>query len=202
LRNGANFLEAAVGRVLGPLANVIEPNSVLADLVLKWMLESVKVHDPEAKVIPGIDAEIAKLLTNMKSATHAKTGTGDVYGNVLDFGPAGKVFHVINAASSGLMSYLDNLVPGARPGTAIQDFFGVKLIINALAATRDRRIPDSNAVLTMYKSGSSELEDKTIQDLGWIDPAVPMRYPSKTFENFRAYLLAMDKTVSAASVPS
>jgi hypothetical protein len=202
LRNGANFLEAAVGRVLGPLANVIEPNNVLADLVLKWMLESIKVHDPEGKVIQGIDAEIATLLNNMKSATHAKAGTGDVYGNVLDFGPAGKVFHVINAASSGLISYLDKLVPGARPGTAIQDFFGVKLIINALAATRDRRIPDSNAVLTLYKSGSSGLGDKTIQDLGWIDPTQPMRYPSKTFENFKAYLLAMGKTVSTASVPS
>jgi hypothetical protein len=202
LRNGANFLEAAVSRVLGPLANVIEPNNVLADLVLKWMLESVKVHDPESKVIQGIDAEIAKLLKSIKSATHAKAGTGDVYGNVLDFGPAGKVFHVINAASSGLISYLDKLVPGARPGTAIQDFFGVKLIINALAATRDRRIPDSNAVLTLYKSGSSELGDKTIQDLSWIDPTQPMRYPSKTFENFKIYLLAMDKTVSAASVPS
>src|SRR5277367_468736 len=71
---------------------------------------------------------------------NAKTGTGDVYGNVLDFGPAGKLFHIINAASSGLMSCLDNLVPSARPGTAIQGFFGVKLIINALVATRDRRI--------------------------------------------------------------
>lgn len=202
LRNGANFLESAVGRVLGPLANIIEPNNVLADLVLKWMLESVKAQDPECMVIKCVDAEIAKLVMNMKSATHDYAGTGDVYGNVLDFGPAGKVFHIINAASSGVVSYLDNLVPGARPGTTIQDFFGVKIIINALAATRDRRIPDSNAVLTLYKSVSSELGDKSIQELGWIDPSVQMRYPSKTYENFRTYLAAMDKNVSAGSVPS
>ena len=68
-------------------------------------------------------------------------------------------------ASSNTVSYLDKLVPGARPGTAIQDFFGVKLIVNALAATRDRRISDNNAILTLYKSGSRELGDKTIQYL-------------------------------------
>jgi hypothetical protein len=202
LRNGANFLESAVGRVLGPLANIVEPNNVLADLVLKWMLESVKAQDADGMVIQGIDAEIAKLVTSIKFATNHDTGTGDVYGNVLDFGPAGKVFHIINAASAGVVSYLDNLVPGARPGTAIQDFFGVKIIINALLATRDRRIPDSNAVLTLYKSVSSELGDKTIQELGWIDPSAQMRYPSKTYENFRMYLTAMDKSVSAGSVPS
>jgi hypothetical protein len=166
------------------------------------MLESVKAQDAEGIVIRGIDAEIAKLVTSIKSATHNDAGTGDVYGNVLDFGPAGKVFHIINAASSGVVSYLDNLVPGARPGTAIQDFFGVKIIINALLATRDRRIPDKNALLTLYKSVSGELGDQTIQELGWIDPSVNMRYPSQTYENFRLYLTAMDKNVSAGSVPS
>jgi hypothetical protein len=70
------------------------------------------------------------------------------------------------------MSYLDNLVPGARPGTAIQDFFGVKLIINALAATRDRRIPDSNAVLALYKSVSGELGDHSG---AWLDPGAQRR---------------------------
>jgi hypothetical protein len=174
----------------------------LADLVLKWMLESIRREDPEGKVIPGIDAEVAKLINNMESATPAMAGSGDVYGSILDYGPAGKVAHVVTAASSGFVSYFDKLIPTLKPGTAIQDFFGLKLIINALAATRDRRIPDSKAVLTLYKSGSSELGDKTIEELGQIYPSKPMRYPSKTYENFRAYLAAMDKNLSIGSVPS
>jgi hypothetical protein len=56
--------------------------------------------------------------------------------------------------------------------------------------------------LTLYKSGSGELGDQTVQELGWIDPSVEMRYPSQTYENFRLYLTAMNKNVSAGSVPS
>ena len=78
----------------------------------------------------------------------------------------------------------------------------MKIIINALLATKDRRIPNSNALLTLYKSASGELGDQTIQELGWIDPSANMRYPSQTYENFRLYLTAMDKNVSAGSVPS
>ena len=200
LRNGANFIEKSIGRALGPFAGVIEPNDVLADLVLKWMLESIKAQDPENKVIQNIDAEVAKLILSMKNATNK--GTGDVYGNILDYGPVGTVWHVAAAATSNIASYFDKLIPEVKPGSAIQDFFGVKLIINALAATRDRRIPDKAAVLTLYKSGSTELGDKTIEDLAWIDPRKPKRYPSKTFENFRAYLAAMDENLSAESVPS
>ncbi|KAF9273038.1 hypothetical protein BGZ68_001881 [Mortierella alpina] len=51
LRNGSNWIESVIGRILGPLSNVIEPNRVLADLVLRWMLKSIRDHDPHSMVI-------------------------------------------------------------------------------------------------------------------------------------------------------
>ncbi|KAF9273652.1 hypothetical protein BGZ68_001329, partial [Mortierella alpina] len=58
LGNGSNWFEYVVGRILGPLSNVIEPNHVFADLVLKWMLEKIRLHDPPGRVIHNINNEI------------------------------------------------------------------------------------------------------------------------------------------------
>lgn len=187
LRNGANWIERVVGQVLYPLSNVIEPNEVLADLVLKYMLESIKKQDPQGIVIQGIDVKINNLIHNMTNATHQNAGSGDIYGRILDFGPAGRLWQV-----------LDYIFTDLTP-SAFQDSLGLKLIINVLAATRDRRIPDPKAVLTLYKDNSTELNGKRIMDLAWIGPT---RYPSQTYENFRTYLTALGTTVSTESAAS
>ncbi|KAF9275799.1 hypothetical protein BGZ68_010510 [Mortierella alpina] len=174
LRNGSNWIESAVGRILNPLSNVIEPNNVLADLVLKWMLESIRDHDPQSMVIQGIDARISQLVASMSGATRADTGSGDIYGNVLAFGPAGKVWQV-----------LSSLFPG--------QFSDLKVVIGVLLQTRDRRISDSNTGLTLCDLDSPELGGRTMAECGWI---VPKRYPSRTYENFRTYLAIVDQTVS------
>ncbi|KAF9177590.1 hypothetical protein BGZ51_008553 [Haplosporangium sp. Z 767] len=173
LRNGSNWIESAVGRVLGPLSNVIEPNSVLADLALKWMLVSIRAHDPRSMVIPEIGAKIDQLIVDIKGATRNDTGSGDIYGDILAFGPAGRVWQALTSIFSG-------------------QFSDLKVAINVLSQTRDRRISDSNAVLTLYDRRSAELGDKTIADLGWI---VPERYPSRTYENFRTYLHILGRTM-------
>ncbi|KAG0320093.1 hypothetical protein BG000_003693 [Podila horticola] len=172
---------------------VIEPNHVLADLVLKWILESIKAQDPEGKVICDIDAKITQLITNM-TADKPKTGTGDVYDTILKYGPTGKVHENLVAAINTIMSFLDKLAPDSHPGTAIQGISGVKFIVKALTATRDRRIPNSNALLTLYDCGSPELGDKTIEKLGDVE-----RYQSKTFQNFKAYLTAMGRQMALES---
>ncbi|KAG0208646.1 hypothetical protein BGX28_000454 [Mortierella sp. GBA30] len=91
LRNGQSWLERATDVVLGPLSKTIEPNHVLADLVLKWMLQSIRDQDPEGRVIGGINEHIDRLIANMMAA-NANTGSGDVYSNILDYGPLGTVF--------------------------------------------------------------------------------------------------------------
>ncbi|KAG0308116.1 hypothetical protein BGZ99_001266 [Dissophora globulifera] len=198
--NGKDVIQRTISWALGPLSNVIEPNHVLADLVLKWMLESIEKQDPHGMVIRNIDEEIANLNTNMKAPIR-NTGSGDVYGSILDYGPGGQLYQVGVHAANGIVSYLNKLFPLAHLGTAIQDFFDLKLIINVLAATRDRRIGDHNAVLTLYKCESIQLGGQSIQNLAWIDPQVRRRYPSRTYENFQEYLTAIQGIPSRESRP-
>ncbi|OAQ22219.1 hypothetical protein K457DRAFT_26276 [Linnemannia elongata AG-77] len=179
LRNGSNWIESVVGRILSPLSNVIEPNRVLADLVLKWMLESIRNHDPQGMVIQGIDARIDQLIADMKGATRADTGSGDIYNNVLAFGPAGKVWQALASTFPG-------------------QFSDLKIVIGVLLQARDRMISDSNAVLTLYNKNSAALDNFTIANRGWI---VEERYPSQTYENFMMQLAIMGEGVSAGSVP-
>ncbi|KAF9084270.1 hypothetical protein BGX23_010683 [Mortierella sp. AD031] len=180
LRNGSNWIESVVSRILSPLSNVIEPNRVLADLVLKWMLKSIMDHDPHGMVIQRIGTRIDQLIADMEGATRADTGNGDIYNNMLAFGPAGKVWQVLASTFPG-------------------QFSDLKIAIGVLLRTRDRMISDSNAVLTLYYEKSAELGDKTIADLGWI---VPERYPSRTYVGFEMYLTIVGENVSAESAPS
>ncbi|KAG0084497.1 hypothetical protein BGZ92_009827 [Podila epicladia] len=91
--------------VLRLLEKVIEPNEVLADLVLKWMLESIKTEDPYDNVIPNIDMKIGLLITKLKNGTN--TGSGDVYDNILWYGPGGKLFEVGSKMADNIVKYLD-----------------------------------------------------------------------------------------------
>ncbi|KAG0096280.1 hypothetical protein BGZ93_004796 [Podila epicladia] len=87
---GISYKDRSFGLRL--LEKVIEPNEVLADLVLKWMLESIKTEDPYGNVIPNVDMKIGLLITKIKNGTN--TGSGDVYDNILWYGPGGKLFEV------------------------------------------------------------------------------------------------------------
>ncbi|KAG0285983.1 hypothetical protein BGZ97_007600, partial [Linnemannia gamsii] len=94
LRNGRTFLERALGFILNPLSNVIEPNHVFADVVLKWMLNGIALHAPPNTVIPsipGIPAIIGQLETDMMNPMR-NTGNGDIYDNLPAFGPAGRLW--------------------------------------------------------------------------------------------------------------
>ncbi|KAF9948769.1 hypothetical protein BGZ70_002056 [Mortierella alpina] len=178
LRNGSNWIESVVGRILGPLSNIVEPNRVFADLVLKWILESIRVHDPSSMLIQGISQKIDELIAAMRNATRVDTGSGDIYRDILAFGPAGKVWQVLASIFSG-------------------QFSDMKVVINALSQTRDRTISDSNAVLTLYDRENAELGGTTIANRGYIEE----RYPSRTYDNFMMCLGIMDEAVSTESAP-
>ncbi|KAF9964398.1 hypothetical protein BGZ70_006540 [Mortierella alpina] len=183
--NGKDVIQRSIGRALRPLGKVIEPNEVLADLVLKWMLESIKSENPHGNVITNIDGEIHTLNTNIRESP--KTGSGDVYDNILEYGPGGRLFEVGARIADAAVTFLDRLSQ-ARLGTALRDFFDLRLIIGTIAATRHRRIGDYAAVVTMYDEASNTTGDQTIATLARIDKR---RYPSNTFENFRKYSTAM-----------
>ncbi|KAK3817475.1 MAG: hypothetical protein J3Q66DRAFT_283080 [Benniella sp.] len=163
LQNGANFLEHAVNWILNPLTRIIVPNDVTADLVLKWMLECIRPNDSPPSVIQDINAHIADLQTNIIQATPANTGDGDIYGNLLNYGPLGVL-------GGHLFRVVSRLVPQ----------FG--LAIHALTRTRDREI-DPGAELTLYDEACPSLANDTVGALGRI---TTQRYPSQTYQTFRA----------------
>ena len=68
---------------LGWVSKVIEPNYVLAELRFKWMLESIRDHDPERLIINNVDEEIQHTLNRITSQNRDE-GEGDVYNSVAE----------------------------------------------------------------------------------------------------------------------
>jgi len=171
LRYGSDRFESVIGDILGPLSNIIEPNQVFADLVLKWMLERIQSHDPLGTVIPNINNEINRSIRDMENAAPAYTGSGDIYNNLLAFGPAGRLWE---------------LLASVFPVGLFRDFPDITAAFNALTQTRDRIISDPTGELTLYDQPCPQLENRRVGDLGRIGPTVPQRYPSRTYEVFIA----------------
>ncbi|KAF2463088.1 peptidoglycan binding domain-containing protein, partial [Lindgomyces ingoldianus] len=143
-----NQIERIVGALPDRLAKTIYPNHVLADCVLRWMLESVLTHDTQNLVIPGLKNEIQALGQRIVSASSPRylgeggakagpTGSGDVYGNVLEYAPAGSVFRLLSKFGSQAVELLNHTWPNL--GDNIQDLLGIKTILRILTATKDRR---------------------------------------------------------------
>lgn len=183
LRYGSSWSERVVGHILGPLSNVIEPNQVFADLVLKWMLEKIRLNDSQGRVIQNIDQEIGQSIADMRTATPAYTGSGDIYNNLPAFGPAGR-----------LWGLLTSVFP-------VGLFPGVTAVINALTRTRNRIISDPTGELTQYYQTCLQLGGGRVGDLGRIGPTVPQRYPSRTYEVFIAHLTFSGMVPAAGSSP-
>ncbi|KAF9309874.1 hypothetical protein BG003_009195 [Podila horticola] len=180
--NGEDVVQRFLAKVLSPLGKVIEPNDVLADFVLTWMLDSIKKEDHKyGNVIPEINTEIRKLIENIKNAP--KTGSGDVYDRILEYGPGGRLLEAGARMADSAVTFLDGLSK-ARLGTALQNVFDPTLIIGTLAAKRDRVISiysDNKDVVTRYDNISCDIGKHSIMTLARIDK---QRYPSNTYENF------------------
>lgn len=142
----------------------IQPNEVLADLGLKWMLEAVQANDPAGEVISAlkVDQEIAA--ANQKMALpNRKTGDGDVYMNVVEYFPFGNL--IVSALT-------------ALWGTRWQR----NQIYQVLFALRPRVVADLNSLVYDFKVVDPSITGaggQTIETLAVIDRA---RYPSETDE--------------------
>ncbi|KAH6676321.1 hypothetical protein B0J14DRAFT_625667 [Halenospora varia] len=160
---------------LGWVSKVIEPNEVLSDLVLRWMLESIGAHDEEFLIVPERDNKIERLGASIVSGT-SNTGSGDVYNRIVEYAPFGTLLLKIWRTISGNRSQFN-------------------AIYELLLARRDRHIPDDDAVVYDYTIPDPGLTTPTpIQILARIDPLTgnrvldeTKRYPSMTRE---AWLLA------------
>jgi hypothetical protein len=155
---------------LGFISKVIEPNYVLADLALKWMLEAIKEHDHESLIVSDVDAEIQKLRTNVIS-TNRKIGDGDVYNRIVEYAPFGQLGMKVWRTIAGTGSH-------------------VNAVYELLFALRDRHIPDNTAEVYDYKKVDPELPgSESIYVLAGIKPLggdkvedEKKRYPSRALE--------------------
>ncbi|KAL9488055.1 hypothetical protein ACSS6W_000332 [Trichoderma asperelloides] len=163
---GGGWLERLLAR-WNWASKVIEPNQVLSDLVLKWMLEAIKMNDPSGQVISTerVDEEITAADQRMVS-DNRQIGDGDVYRNIVAYAPFG-------SAIVGLLTGL----------------FGTRWQTNQLYqlffALRDRLIADPGAHVYKYMDADASIvgsENQRIEELAEVTPA---RYPSQTYQAWR-----------------
>jgi hypothetical protein len=149
------------------VSKVIEPNEVLSDLVLKWMLEAVKDNDPSGQVISTekVDKEITAANQRMV-ADNRKTGDGDVYRNIVAYAPFG----------SAIVGLLTGLF-----GTRWQ----TNQIFQLLFALRDRLIADSDAHVYRYMDTDASIAGSEHQRIEELAEVTPARYPSQTYQAWR-----------------
>lgn len=160
---GGGWLERLLAR-WNWASKVIEPNEVLSDLVLKWMLEAIKANDPNGQVISAkrVDEEIAAADQRMVS-DNRQIGDGDVYKNIVAYAPFG-------SAIVGLLTG----VFGTRWQT--------NQIYQLFFALRDRLIADPEAHVYGYLDTDASIvgsENQRIEELAEVTPA---RYPSQTYQ--------------------
>lgn len=151
---------------VGLASKVIEPNHVLADLALKWMLEAIKNHDPNSLIIGNIDQKIQNCRDRMVSENR-KTGDGDVYNRIVDYAPFGSI-----------VLKIWRTIWGTRDR--------VSAIWELLFDLRDRHIPDDSADVYDYKTPDPQIPNGlTINELARIEDLSAdqnERYPSRAFE--------------------
>ncbi|KAL5361998.1 hypothetical protein BJX96DRAFT_166318 [Aspergillus floccosus] len=149
-------------------SKIIEPNEVLADFALRWMLLAIHTHNPQPHsayhILPGIDKYIENLTGDIieRARNPGRIGDGDVYGRILEFAPFGSVILDIMRA-----------LRGSR--------WKVSAIYQLFFDLRDRLIPDHNANVYDFRASDPEL-GRSIMDLGVV---CEQRYPSETYMKWK-----------------
>ncbi|KAK7224038.1 hypothetical protein V2G26_012041 [Clonostachys chloroleuca] len=77
------FRAGTSAKPLNLFSGTVQPNTVLSDLVLKWMLESIQREDPDHLVIPDIDEKIREVVGRIRRGENV--GSGDVYNDLLQY---------------------------------------------------------------------------------------------------------------------
>ncbi|KAH9203721.1 hypothetical protein DL95DRAFT_399083 [Leptodontidium sp. 2 PMI_412] len=159
---GGGWLERLLAR-WNWASKVIEPNHVLADLVLKWMLNAIETHGPTREIIPRIDVHITDTTRSITSPNR-QIGEGDVYNRIVNYASFGPGVLWLLRAIWGTRGRVSELY---------QLFF----------ALRDRIVPDEDALVYDYKVIDLCISNtQTIQQLAGIQD---LGYPSTTYEAWR-----------------
>ncbi|EUC27695.1 hypothetical protein COCCADRAFT_111013 [Bipolaris zeicola 26-R-13] len=196
-----NWIEEALGWLPNLLSRTIYPNQVLSDAVLRWMVESVHTVDEhsETPIMPGAQEWIQHLGERLGEAAlsasstedqHLRTGSGDIYGDVLAYAPGGVVISSVQKTSRSITSLLNGVLP--RLGDNIQSVLGVKTLIGILTNTADRRIPGTQAEIYPYteqervtvKGSEVVFTVEELARMNEVNDVGQVRYPSQSFQSF------------------
>ena len=128
---GGGLLERVLAR-LGWASRVIEPNHILADLVLRWMLKAIQEYDAQGEVIPNIGAKITAI-EHAIIQPNGQIGDGDVYNRILNYAPFGSLILNIWREIYGTRGRVNQLY-------------------QLLFALRYRIVPDDNAMIYDFQS--------------------------------------------------
>ncbi|KAJ3454686.1 hypothetical protein MRS44_013286 [Fusarium solani] len=171
-RSGGGVLEKLVSiasyiPIIGQ-GRTVYPNLVLSDFALLKMLEQIWNNDtgnilllqPPPIVLATLNSPITPGPIPLIPSSHL--GNGDVYANILDYGPFGSLF-----------------------GSLVTQLLGGLAIWKVLFELRERVIPTENA--TVYRYGWADMSLPGGQDLdglGNITGGGHRRYPSRTAESW------------------
>jgi hypothetical protein len=141
-------------------SKIIEPNQVLADFALRWMLRAIRTHNLEQQalyqIIPEINLYIENVTRHVREG--GRIGDGDVYGRILEYAPFG----------SSILDIM-RLLQGTRGK--------VSTIYQLFVDLRDRFIPDHDATIYDFRRPDPDI-GLIIGDLGAV---CEQRYPSKAY---------------------
>ncbi|RAH47761.1 T6SS phospholipase effector Tle1-like catalytic domain-containing protein [Aspergillus brunneoviolaceus CBS 621.78] len=154
---GGGWLESLLTRSKFA-SKVIEPNHVLADFALCWMLLAVQQHRSAAyEVIPDINQLIIKVMLDIHTRVRepGRTGDGNVYGHILAYTPFGSLILNIGRAVSSIYRLFFNL--------------------------RDYLIPDDNAAIYNFRRFDREIPG-CVEDLGEV---TEQRYSLKAYAKWK-----------------
>ncbi|KAF2267350.1 hypothetical protein CC78DRAFT_457628 [Lojkania enalia] len=192
-----NQIEKFLGAFPARLSKTIYPNEILSNLVLRYMLESVQKVDPSTPPIPHIALKLNEinflLVSPVSDQSTGATGSGDVYGALLDYAPVGTLWSILHKFGSKAAEMLNKAAP--KLGDNIQDLLGLRSILRILTATRDRRVPGTSEVLYDYKVRERIDVGQAVgyfcvekqAELGVLNEDGVARYPSRSFENYRVW---------------
>lgn len=187
-----NWIQRALGWLPDLLSRTIYPNEVLSDCVLRWLLESIQEADAgsPSPIIPDAHSQCQRLSQRIASAEANTTGSGDIYGNVLTYAPAGTVWNTIQSIIRISIMLISHILP--LLGDNIQDLLGIKNIVAILLVTTDRRVPVLAANVYPYKDKEKAIIEGE-ESVFAVEERAKMsgtnelgveRYPSRTYVNF------------------
>lgn len=160
---GSGWLEQLLARWTWA-SKVIEPNEVLSDLVLKWMLEAVRANDPNGQVILTSEVEEEVLAADERMVSpNRQIGDGDVYQNIVTYAPFG----------TSILKLLTMLF-GTRWRT--------NQIYQLFFALRDRLVADLDSQVYNYKVVDDTIPTTKGLTIGQLAGIERSRYPSQTYE--------------------